>query len=184
MDYYGKLIRLINSDTVFDNVVIDASPEMISHYRLEHKTKDGSAFTQYKAAQALNFSDDKAISKIERGKAGMDNRTYSVFLLITNNHPHYSLEVISKASKLKDNNDVLVSSPDASVIKNYRKNIKGLSQKSMAHLLGLYPKMINKYESSSASIQNQRSPSSKTWTLLLLITKQHPRYKLVPKASQ
>ena len=64
MDYYGKLIRLINSYTVFDNVVIDASPEMISHYRLEHKTKDGSAFTQYKAAQALNFSDDKAISKL------------------------------------------------------------------------------------------------------------------------
>lgn len=183
MDYYGKLIRLINSDTVFDNVVIDASPEMISHYRLEHKTKDGSAFTQDKAAQALDFSDDKAISKIERGKAGMDNRTYSVFLLITNNHPHYSLEVINKASKLKDNNDVLVPPPDASVIRNYRKNIKGLSQKSMADLLGLHPKMINKYESSSASIQNQRSPSSKTWTLLLLITKQHPRYKLVPKAN-
>ena len=43
--------------------------------------------------------------------------------------------------------------------------------------------MFGKYESITANEVNRRKPSAHTWTLFLLITKQHPYYQLSKKEA-
>lgn len=171
--------ELIADNLVFTQTVVEYDSSIFSNYRRLQDEKFGNAISQTELAKTLKLNDASIISRIERGEMGMDNRRFSVFLLITNSHPKYDLEL--KKGINKEDADLILPTPSAVDIKTARGNISGLSQRNLSLLVGLHHKMINKYESSSATSKNMRSPSPHTWTMILLATKQHPYYDLIPK---
>lgn len=160
---------------VIDDIIIEFYDGALSEYRKISKNANNSAMTQKDVADILQLTDDKFISKIERSIQKMDDRTFTVFLLLTDNHPRYKLVPVSKKTKQKS---FFLPSPDPSLIHKFRTNIVDLKATDLSCFLGLHSGMVRRYESEGNS---QRSPSSYTWALLLLITGQHPNYKLVKK---
>ncbi len=171
--------EIIADNLVLTQTVVDYDSSIFSNYRRLQDEKFGNTISQTELAKTLKLNDASIISRIERGEMGMDNRRFSVFLLITDNHPRYKLKL--KEGVNKDAIDLILPTPSASDIKSARDNISGLSQRNLSLLVGLHHKMINKYESSSATSKNMRSPSPHTWTMMLLATKQHPYYELILK---
>ena len=173
----SSLNEMIEKGLVFDHVVIPSDNFNFKKFRQNRIREDGKTFTQEDAAVMLHLADAQVISKFERNELRPDNRTYSLFLLATDNHPFYDLEHKSKKS------DKLIIEPPTipESIKSAREVIAGLQQNQISYLLGLHLKVFGKYESSKASPKNKRSPTAHTWTLFLLITNQHPYYKLSPK---
>lgn len=161
--------------TVIDDIIIEFYDGALNEYRKISRNTNDSAMTQKDVADILQLTDDKFISKIERSIQKMDDRTFTVFLLLTDNHPRYKLEPISNKTKQKS---FFLPSPDPSLIHKFRTNIVDLKATDLSRFLGLHSGMIRRYESEGNS---RRSPSSYTWSLLLLITGQHPDYKLVKK---
>lgn len=168
--------------TIIDDIIIEFYDGALNEYRKISKNTDDSAMTQKDVADILQLTDDKFISKIERSIQKMDDRTFTIFLLLTGNHPKYRLVPTSKKKQSKDKENkskgLFLPSPDPSLVSEYRANIDGLSSSALAGFLGLHSGMVRRYESEGNS---QRSPSSYTWVLLLLITGQHPNYKLEKK---
>lgn len=172
----SSLNDMLEAGLVFDNVVLPADNYTFKQVRKKLVREDGKPFAQIDVARLLNLVDEHLISKFERNELKPDNRTYSFFLLATGNHPHYDLEL-----KSKETDQLLIEPPSACEIREARENIEGLQQNQTSYLLGLHAKVFGRYESSSANRKNQRRPTAHTWTLFLLITNQHPYYKLIPK---
>lgn len=173
---HSSVQQMVDDGLILDNVVISADNFNFKKYRIAHKNEDGSNFTQDDCAKMLNLTDKAVVSKFERNDSRIDDRTYSIFLLMTGNHPYYSLEPRSKNPPEKST--LIINTPAPKTIKAARMSISGLKQNQASKLLGLHPKMYGKYESTTASKTNKRSPSPHAWTLFLLLTKQHPYYQL------
>lgn len=161
--------------TVIDDIIIEFYDGALNEYRKISRNTNDSPMTQKDVADILQLTDDKFISKIERSIQKMDDRTFTVFLLLTDNHPKYKLAPISNKTKKKS---LFLPPPDFNLIHESRINIAGLKTTDLSRFLGLHSGMVRRYESEGSS---QRSPSIYTWALLLLITGQHPNYKLVKK---
>lgn len=166
------------SRLVFTDVIMKAYEGALNEYRSKSKNADGSPMTQLDVANILNLTDDKIISKIERFIQGMDDRTFTVFVLATDNHAQYKL--IQRKTKAR-NPRLILEPPTPAVIAQYRNNIEGLSSAMLSEALGLHSGTVGKYESLTADAANRRSPSAHTWTLMLLVTNQHPNYKIVAR---
>lgn len=176
----SSLNKMVKEGLLFDNVVIPSDNFNFKKYRQNRIRADGKMFTQDDAAKMLQLADAQVISKFERNELRPDNRTYSLFLLATDNHPFYDLE--NKSDDLTKPENLIIEPPtDPESIKSAREAIAGLQQNQISYLLGLHLKVFGKYESSNANPKNRRSPTAHTWTLFLLITNQHPYYKLSPK---
>jgi len=185
----SSVVKMIEDGLILGDVVISSDNYNFKKYRIAHKNEDGSNFTQVDCANMLDLSDDKVVSKFENNNSRIDDRTYSIFLLLVDKHPNYELELKSgvdpKVAKL------VLDTPSPEVIKAARESVayepvgietpNSLKQNQISRLLGLHPKMFGKYESITASDSNRRKPSAHTWTLFLLIIKQHPYYDLVDK---
>lgn len=175
--------ELIKNGLVLENAIIDCDGSTISEYRQSYYKKHGKIFSQTALASMLKLNDASVISRMERGEMGMDNRTFSVFLLLTDLHPYYKLKL--KDPEHADKAELFIPAPDSvDDIAAVRHKVEGLSQRNLSILLGLHENMINKYESSSATSKNRRTPSPHTWIMLLLVTKQHPFYELKSRGSR
>lgn len=162
------------STTAWIMVVLDDDKVDLSTFAAMRK-KFG---TQAHTANILGLTDGVIISKFENGKAKIDKRTYSLFLLVSNNHPYYTMELKADA----EDKTVVFEPPSGEGIKIMRE-YAGLSQGRLAFLLGMMSnekpnrQLISRYEK---GVQN---PSAQTWTLFLLITGQHPNYEIFPKSD-
>lgn len=183
MEQSGSSVKdMIEEGQLFDGVVIPSDNYNLKKYRKRLVREDEKPFTQNDVALLLKLTDAALISNVERNEVRLDDRTYSTFLLATGNHPNYDLEYFVEGTA---DIDKLIINPPCTPedIKQDRMNIVGLQQRQISSLLGLHIKTFGKYESSSAKRENRRIPTAHTWTLFLLITNQHPCYKLVPKAE-
>ncbi len=164
-------MKFNHSTTAWENVIEEVDLSTFNAMRKQY----GS---QAEIAELLGLTDAAIISKFENGKSDIDKRTYTMFLLITNNHPRYEMRL--KEEPENDSDKVIILPPNGQGIQLMRK-YAGLRQGKMAFLLSLMSKdkpnrtLISKYET------DYQSPSSQTWTLFLLITGLHPTYEIFPK---
>lgn len=187
----SSVIKMIEDGLIFGDVVVPSDNYNFKKYRIAHKNEDGSNFTQVDCANMLDLSDDKVVSKFENNNSRIDDRTYSIFLLLIDKHPNYALKL--KSDIKPEDAKLVLDTPSPEIIKAARESVSyepvayetpdSLKQNQISRLLGLHPKMFGKYESTTASDSNRRKPSPHTWTLFLLITKQHPYYDLVHKKN-
>lgn len=160
-----------HSATAWENVVEEVDLSTFEAMRKGY----GS---QAEIAKLLGLTDAAIISKFENGKSDIDKRTYTMFLLITNNHPRYEMRL--KEEPEIDTETIVIAPPSGQGITIMRK-FAGLTQGKMAYLLSLMNKenpnrpLISKYET------DRQSPSPQTWTLFLLIIGQHPNYEIFPR---
>lgn len=170
--------------TAWENVVVQDNEVDLSTFSAMRK-RYGS---QDDIAAVLGLTDRMIISKFENGKANIDKRTYSLFLLVTNNHPHYTLEL----KQDPDSEILAVEPPNGEGIRLIRE-YAGITQGKMAFLLGMMNKpktvsdqgkpekdkpnrqLVSRYE------KGTQSPSVQSWTLFLLIIGEHPNYAIFPK---
>lgn len=166
-------IMSTNQDLIIHQKVIVPFDGDVESFIERRKTK---GFSQKEMAAALGFFDAAVIGHFETGAFGLDNRCYTLFLLITDGHPRYKLEL-----KDGDNAGKLLINPpsDGKQIRATRINAHGMTQIKMAKLLGLNGKtIISKYEN------DRKSPSLANWTVFLLLSSQHPFYKITPITGQ
>ncbi len=154
-----------------ENVILESDVEVFT----ENRKKIG---WQKTVAKLLGLSSQQQVSFLELN-GGIDNRTYSLLLLLANKHPNYTLE---KRRKTVSAEDLIQETATGAEIKALRKSIitnpktgKCMTQGRMASLLGLTGKsLIYNYE------KGKQSPSKQCWTLFLLIVDKHPKFKLKP----
>lgn len=166
------LIVAKESKSMFENVVVKADAEKFSLLRSKHFNIE----SELALVKMLGLYDTDMISGIESKRIRLDDRTYSLFLLICDEHPLYRL--IDKG--------VLVDSefpPPLAVrppskgdsIKEVRESMS-LGKRKMAWLLGLSSKkVISDYEDKEKA---DVLPSVQCWTLFLLISKSHKYFEL------
>lgn len=129
------------------------------------KIREASGFSPAQLATAVGFTDNSVIKSFESKKLTLDDRSYTLCLLIMEAHPIYILEHSGAGA-------LIVPAPVGHKIKQKRK-MAGLTQIEMADLLGLSGKtLISNYENSI------KVPNLQNWTMFLLITCQHPSYQL------
>lgn len=137
---------------------------------------------QQEVVDMLELSDKQLISKYESLDSGIDDRVYSLFLLICNEHPYYKLLHRSQDTneehtiKSGDYKDVLV-------LEDYNgkdiKRIRLLTQLYQDDFGKLWGKAT---KSDVSKIENDKYRiSSRAWTVLLLVTNQHPYFYLAPR---
>lgn len=138
--------------------------------RLFAQARISAGFTQDKLANLLGIEEVSTIRNIESGIYDIEDRTYTLFALLTDTHPLYTL--ISKNT----GGALGLVAPNGDEIRRIRKTKGGLTQRGMASVMGLSGHaMISKYESDS------RSPSPSNWALFLLVIGEHPHYEIKPK---
>ena len=130
-----------------------------------------SGFSQKSLSAQLGFFDAAVIGHFETGAFGLDSRCHTLFLLITNEHPRFTLE---RKTGMKDG-DLLIPAPSGKEIRATRINAAHMNQMKMAALLELNGKtIISKYEN------DRKKPSIANWTVFLLLSSQHPFYVIKP----
>lgn len=160
------------STTEWAKVVVEDSEVDLSTFPAMRKNFGSQAYT----ASIIGLTDGAIISKFENGESAIDKRTYSLFLLVTGNHPYYIMELKEDAES-----EVIVFVPPVGEGIKLMREYAGLTQGRLAFLLGMMSKdkpnrqLISRYE------KDVQSPSAQTWTLFLLITGQHPNYEIFPK---
>ena len=123
--------------------------------------------SQQEMADLLCMNDVSTIKNIENGEYDVEDRTYTLFALITGHHPLYVLNGKTAGG------DLTITPPDGETIRQTRRSVNGMTQRTMASLLGLSGhNIISKYE------KNIREPSIANWTLFLLIIGKHPHYEI------
>ena len=138
--------------------------------RLFAQARISAGFTQEKLASLLSIKEVATIRNIESGIYDIEDRTYTLFALLTNTHPLYTLFSKNTGGGLS------LTAPSGYEIRRIRKTKSGLTQRGMASVMGLSGHaMISKYESDS------RSPSPSNWSLFLLVIGEHPHYEIKPK---
>lgn len=158
--------------TIWLNVVVKDEEVDLATFPVLRNKFGSQAYT----AQVIGLNDEMIISKFERGKSKIDKRTYSLFLLASDNHPIYRLVLKNEAQS----EQLAITPPDGEGIRLVRENA-GITQGYMAFVLGIMSKdkpnrqLISRYE------QNVQSPSSQTWSLFLLSVGMHPNYEIFPK---
>lgn len=153
-----------NSNVIID---FDDNPEKFKEARI------ANGFGRTELAELLGFSDPTVISQIEHGVYGLDNRAYTLFCLLMDCHPTYTLK-----RKLANHGAILIEPPTGKEIREIRTSLN-MIQPSMANLLGLTGKShISKYENDA------KKPSIHTWTMWLLIINQHPYFSIRRKANR
>lgn len=175
MSVKNSVNELIEKGKVLPDLVVASDNFNFKQFRMSYKNQDGTSFTQDQCARSLDLYDANVVSKYERNELRIDSRTYTVFLLLTSNHPLYDLKLIREPSK---NTKLVIEPPSPEEIKKVRESV-GLAQNQTSKLLGLHEKQFGKYESTSAKTKNRRTPSAHTWTLFLLMVNKHPFYKLI-----
>lgn len=143
----------------------------------------GKYGVQNDVVDILELSSQQLISKYESFESGIDNRTYSLFLLVCGEHPYYKIKYRdlpkNEIEKLKhgDYMKPFIIKQDHKIgdqVKEIRRKL-GDSQEEFANLFGDCTKGdISKIEN------NKKTISDRAWTLLLLATNQHPHYFLLP----
>ena len=129
---------------------------------------------QTQISEAIGYANIPVIANVESGVKGIDDRAYTLFLLITDSHPEYIIQ-----KKHLDCSELLQAAPDGKVIRSTRINADRMKQEKMAWLLSLSGKtIISSYE------KNRRNPSIQNWTMFLLIISQHPYYSLMRLFNQ
>lgn len=170
---------MTDKTNIFDGVVTTSSNENFKQYRMGYITSNGKRLTQDEVATMLGLSDGQIVSKFERNGCNIDNRTYSLFSLVTNNHPLYNLQRKQVVANDDIHSNLLIKPPvNPCDIKTARRAANGLIQRRASRLLGMSDKIFGKYESNTAKLTHRRSPTVQTWTLFMLITNQHPYYQL------
>lgn len=160
------------STTAWVKVVLDDGELDLSSFATMRKKFGSQAYT----ASVIGLTDGVIISKFEHGESAIDKRTYSLFLLVTGNHPYYTMQLKEDAES-----EVVVFVPPIGEGIKLMREYAGLTQGHMAFLLGMMSKdkpnrqLISRYE------KDVQSPSAQTWTLFLLITGQHPNYEIFPR---
>lgn len=91
----SSVIKMIEDGLIFGDVVVPSDNYNFKKYRIAHKNEDGTNFTQVNCADMLDLSDDKVVSKFENNNSRIDDRTYSIFLLLVGKHPNYELKLKS-----------------------------------------------------------------------------------------
>lgn len=151
------------------NVVINFDGNREAFKKLRKSFSSGN---QIDMAEALGWASQNLVSRFESGEFSLDPRTYSLFSLMTDSHPNYSLH-----QRQKFFGSLLIEPPSLGADRQKIRKKAGLTGKEMADILSLSSKtIISRYEN------NKQHPSLQCWTLFLLITGQHPYYKLQPKA--
>lgn len=153
-----------NSDVIID---YDNNPEKFKKARI------ANGFGRTELAELLGLSDPTVISQLEHGVYGLDSRAYTLFCLLMDSHPTYTLH-----RKLTNHGSVLIEPPSGKQIRKIRIGLN-MIQPSMAKLLGLTGKThISKYENDA------KKPSIHTWTMWLLITNLHPYFSIRKKTKK
>lgn len=175
---YEEGVRQVNnnSTTVFKGVVLKADRDNFTKLRKKHFPSDKILVL----AKAIGLNDLDMVGDIESGDMRLDDRTYSLFLLVCGEHPSYQL-IDKKVISNSDLKTPLAIKPPATgeEIKQYRENANSMRQGKMAWLLGLSSKKyVSYYENKE---KTGVSPSIQCWTLFLLITSQHSFFSLKSK---
>lgn len=162
--------------TVFKDVVLKADRDNFTNLRKKYFPSSRSL----ELAKAIGLNDLDMIEDIESCVMKLDDRTYSLFLLVCGEHPSYQL-IDKQVIRNSDLTTPLAIKPPATgeEIKQYRENANSMRQGKMAWLLGLSSKKyVSYYENKE---KTGVSPSIQCWTLFLLITSQHRYFRLKSK---
>lgn len=154
---------------VHHHVVIkyDGDYKSFAHARRE------IGLTKLELATLLHIKNADVIENIESGIYGVEDRTYSLFALVTNTHPRYVLNGKTAGGELG------IYPPNGDKIREIRRSKNNMTQRKMARLLGLSGhNSISKYEN------HAREPSIANWTLFLLIIGEHSHYEINLKATE
>tara|TARA_R110002051_G_scaffold19959_1_gene55160 strand:- start:15784 stop:16302 length:519 start_codon:yes stop_codon:yes gene_type:complete len=154
--------------TQWHGVVIPFDHDREKFTKLRLKFSSGS---QQNMSDALGLNNQNLISRFESGEFDLDPRTFSLFSLITDSHPKYLL-----TQRQKNYGSLLIEAPaSGKERREYRVKAK-LTGQEMADIMQLTSKTtISAYE------HEKKNPSIQNWTIFLLVTNQHPYYKISPK---
>lgn len=133
------------------------------------ETRKSLGYSQKVLAETLGLSDVSVIGHFESGGFILDERTHTIFLLLTDTHPIYKLE----RKEGKEDAELIIDPPETGEeMRDYRNKINGMTQGDMADLLGLRAgkTIISNYEN------NVKRPSKQNWTTFLLATDLHPNF--------
>ncbi len=166
----------MNNDNAWENVVVESN---ISNF-IKIRQNFGK---QGEVAELLGLSSQVLLSRIENGSSGIDNRTYSLFLLLTGNHPNYmltsqddfeSIDMRKLVQEVPEDNGESIKALRKSIVKS--KTGKPITQGRFANLLGLTGKgAISCFEN------GKTKPTKQNYTLMLLIADKHPYFFLVAR---
>lgn len=150
-----------------EDVILDANLDTFINVRRD-------CGSQEHVADILGLKNQQQISAMEVGIETINNRTYTLLMLLTDNHNTYDLFAKS------ENKPLLINAPNFKQIKAFREGLregkKKVTQGRMASLMKMGGKQaISKYE------RGERVPSIQAWSMWLLITNKHPNYKLLNK---
>lgn len=137
------------------------------------ETRKSLGYSQKVLAETLGLSDVSVIGHFESGGFVLDERTHTVFLLLTDTHPIYQL----KRRDGKEDGELIIEPPETGEeMRNHRVQLDGMTQGDMAELLGLKAgkTIISNYEN------NVKRPSKQNWTTFLLATDLHPNFIVSP----
>jgi len=154
--------------TQWYGVVIPFDHDREKFTKLRQEFSSGS---QQNMSDALGLNNQNLISRFESGEFDLDPRTFSLFSLITDSHPKYLL-----TQPQKNYGSLLIEAPaSGKERREYRVKAK-LTGQEMADIMQLTSKTtISAYE------HEKKNPSIQNWTIFLLVTNQHPYYKISPK---
>ena len=157
----------------FENVVQKSDKE--NFIKLRRSNFPSSNHIVLNELMAFNYPD--SVDNIESGEAKLDDRTYSLFLLINDVHPLYKLKPKTYNVHPEQARPLCIQPPnDGREIKKYRFHADQMNKNEMSLLLGLSgKKSIYQYES------NRKKPSTQCWTLFLLIIGQHQHFELIER---
>lgn len=150
------------------DVVIPFNHNREKFTKLRQKFSSGS---QQDMADALGLNNQNLISRFESGEFDLDPRTFSLFSLITDSHPKYLL-----IQRQKNYGNLLIEAPASGKERREYRIKANLTGQRMADIMQLTSKTtISAYEN------ERKHPSIQNWTIFLLVTNQHPYYKISPK---
>lgn len=156
--------------TQWRGVVIPFNHNRKKFIKLRKKFGSGS---QQDMADALGLNNQNLISRFESGEFDLDPRTFSLFSLITDSHPKYVL-----TQRQKNYGNLLIEPPASGKERREYRVKANLTGQQMASIMQLTSKTtISAYEN------ERKHPSMQNWTIFLLVTNQHPYYKISPKTN-
>lgn len=164
------------SEKIHEHVVLKADLKRFIELRRKHFSNNDIPYL----VKSMGLNDIDMIEDMEQGVKRIDDRTYSLFLLICGEHPNYKLIDKQTVSNSNITTPLAIKPPSTGeAIRQYREDANFMRQGKMAWLLGLSSKKyVSYYENQE---KTNISPSIQCWTLFLLIINQHRYFKLEDK---
>lgn len=136
-------------------------------------------------AKMLHLYDYSIIYKYEKCDSDIDDRVFTLFMLVSGHHPLYKLHHRSDKDGVKSvikfgdyDDELVVNKPTGEEVRDLRKSV-GLNQTDFGSIFGKLSKSdISKIENNYSSMD---TISNKAWSLALLATDSHPYYYVCKK---